>query len=132
MLVLTVKTRARTEFVDVTDKVREAVASAGAGTGLCMLYVPHTTAAVTINESADPSVRGDILKVLNEIVPWEANYRHLEGNSAAHIKTTLVGSSELVMVEKGRLVLGTWQGIFFCEFDGPRSRKLHVKLMSGV
>jgi secondary thiamine-phosphate synthase enzyme len=132
MVVLTVDTSARTEFVDVTQKVREAVASVGAGTGFCMLYVPHTTAAVTINESADPSVRSDILKVMNEIVPWDANYRHLEGNSAAHIKTTLVGSSELVMVEKGRLVLGTWQGIFFCEFDGPRTRKLHVNLMLGV
>ena len=131
MVVLTVDTSARTEFVDVTKKVREAVASTGLDTGFCMLYVPHTTAAVTINESADPSVRGDILKVLNEIVPWDANYRHLEGNSAAHIKTTLVGSSELVMVEKGRLVLGKWQGIFFCEFDGPRTRKLHVNLMSG-
>ncbi len=131
MVVLTVDTSARTEFIDVTQKVREAVASTGFDTGFCMLYVPHTTAAVTINESADPSVRGDILKVLNEIVPWDANYRHLEGNSAAHIKTTLVGSSELVMVEKGRLVLGTWQGIFFCEFDGPRTRKLHVNLMSG-
>lgn len=132
MVVLTVDTSARTELVDVTQKVREAVASVGADTGFCMLYVPHTTAAVTINESADPSVRSDILKVMNEIVPWDANYRHLEGNSAAHIKTTLVGSSELVMVEKGRLVLGTWQGIFFCEFDGPRTRKLHVNLMLGV
>ena len=131
MVVITVSTSARTEFVDVTQKVRKAVDAAGMSTGLCILYVPHTTAAVTINESADPSVRADILKVMNDIVPWDANYRHLEGNSAAHIKTTLVGSSELVMVEKGRLVLGTWQGIFFCEFDGPRIRKLHVNFIPG-
>ena len=130
MEVITVTTSARTEFVDVTKKVRKAVDATGVDSGLCMLYVPHTTAAVTINESADPSVRTDILKVINEIVPWDANYRHLEGNSAAHIKTSLIGSSELIMVEKGRLVLGTWQGIFFCEFDGPRTRKLHVNLIS--
>ena len=129
MEVITVTTSARTEFVDVTKKVRKAVDATGVNSGLCMLYVPHTTAAVTINESADPSVRTDILKVINEIVPWDANYRHLEGNSAAHIKTSLIGSSELIMVEKGRLVLGTWQGIFFCEFDGPRTRKLHVNLI---
>ena len=130
MEVITVTTSARTEFVDVTKKVRKAVDATGVDSGLCMLYVPHTTAAVTINESADPSVRTDILKVINEIVPWDADYRHLEGNSAAHIKTSLIGSSELIMVEKGRLVLGTWQGIFFCEFDGPRTRKLHINLIS--
>ena len=130
MEVITVTTNARTEFVDVTKKVRKAVDATGVNSGLCMLYVPHTTAAVTINESADPSVRSDILKVINEIVPWDANYKHLEGNSAAHIKTSLIGSSELIMVEKGRLVLGTWQGIFFCEFDGPRTRKLHVNFIS--
>ena len=130
MEVITVTTSARTEFVDVTKKVRKAVDAIGVDSGFCMLYVPHTTAAVTINESADPSVRTDILKVINEIVPWDSNYRHLEGNSAAHIKTSLIGSSELIIVEKGRLVLGTWQGIFFCEFDGPRTRKLHVNLIS--
>lgn len=128
-MILQVKTRSRTELVDITAQVRQAVESAGAQNGLCMVYVPHTTAAVTINESADPSVKGDILKVLNQMVPWEADYRHLEGNSAAHIKTTLVGASELIAIEQGRLVLGTWQGIFFCEFDGPRSRKVHIRLM---
>jgi len=97
--------------------------------GLCLLYVPHTTAAITINESADPSVKDDILMILNEIVPWEAKYRHHEGNSPAHVKSTLVGASELVAIENGRLVLGTWQGIFFCEFDGPRNRKLHINIM---
>ena len=94
-----------------------------------MLFVPHTTAAVTINESADPSVQIDIQMVLNKIVPWEAAYRHLEGNSPAHVKSTLVGASELIAIENGRLALGTWQGIFFCEFDGPRTRKVHLNLL---
>lgn len=132
MVALTVQTSARTEFIDVTAKVQQVVAATGVENGLCMLYVPHTTAAVTINESADPSVRADILKTINEIVPWDDGYRHLEGNSAAHIKTTLVGSSEMLMIERGGLVLGTWQGIFFCEFDGPRTRKLHVNLIPAV
>jgi secondary thiamine-phosphate synthase enzyme len=127
-MILSVKTRERTELIDVTGEIARLVEKAGIDQGLCMVFVPHTTAAVTINESADPSVKSDMLKVLNQIIPWEANYRHLEGNSAAHIKTTLVGSSELIAIENRKLVLGTWQGIFFCEFDGPRSRKLHVKI----
>ena len=130
-MIMTVKTGSRTEFVDITSDIQKAVSSAGFASGLCMVYVPHTTAAVTINESADPSVKRDILMVLNQVVPWKADYRHLEGNSPAHIKSTLVGASELVMVESGRLVLGTWQGIFFCEFDGPRTRKVHLKFMQG-
>ena len=131
-MILTVKTRAKTEFVDITGEINRLLASTGSAVnGLCFLYVPHTTAAVTINESADPSVRKDILKVLNDIVPWEAGYRHLEGNSPAHIKSTLVGASEWVAVEKNQLVLGTWQGIFFCEFDGPRNRKVHVRVVPG-
>ncbi len=128
-MILSVKTRARTELVDITSDINHLVQQSGVDQGLCMLYVPHTTAAVTINESADPSVKADMLMILNEIIPWEADYRHLEGNSAAHIKTTLVGSSELIAIENGRLVLGTWQGVFFCEFDGPRSRKLHVRII---
>ena len=128
-MILTVKTTSKTEFIDITSEVQQAVSSSTIDDGLCMVYVPHTTAAVTINESADPSVQTDILSVLNTVVPWDAGYRHMEGNSAAHIKTTLVGTSELIAVENRRLVLGTWQGIFFCEFDGPRTRKVHVKLM---
>jgi secondary thiamine-phosphate synthase enzyme len=128
-MILTVKTGSRTEFVDITSEVKRVVTASHIADGLCMVFVPHTTAAVTINESADPSVRGDMLSALNAMVPWEAGYRHSEGNSAAHIKTTLVGASELVAIEDHRLVLGTWQGIFFCEFDGPRTRKVHVKLM---
>ena len=128
-MILSVKTRERTELVDITSEINQLVRKAGVDQGLCMLYVPHTTAAVTINESADPTVKSDILDVINKVVPWDANYRHLEGNSAAHIKTTLVGSSELIAIEGRKLVLGTWQGIFFCEFDGPRNRKLHVHIM---
>ena len=127
-MILTIKTKQRTELIDITTKVRTALQSHDIQDGLCFLYVPHTTAAVTINESADPSVPSDILMVLNQVIPWKAGYRHLEGNSPAHIKSTLVGASEMIAIEKGQLVLGTWQGIFFCEFDGPRTRKLHLHL----
>ncbi len=128
---LSVKTRETTELVDITSDINRLVQKSRVDQGLCMLYVPHTTAAVTINESADPSVKSDMLMILNQIIPWEADYRHLEGNSAAHIKTTLVGSSELIAIENQQLVLGTWQGIFFCEFDGPRNRKLQVRILAG-
>lgn len=126
---INVKTKATTEFIDITRDIEEAIRSQGLEDGVCMVFVPHTTAAVTINESADPSVKSDILMVLNKIVPWKESYRHLEGNSPAHIKSSLIGASEFVAVEGGRLKLGTWQGVFFCEFDGPRSRKVHVKLL---
>ena len=129
---ITVKTRAKTELIDITAEIQHLVRSQGVVDGLCMLYVPHTTAAVTINESADPSVRTDILMVLNKIVPWEAGYRHLEGNSPAHVKATLVGASEMIAVENGNLMLGTWQGIFFCEFDGPRTRKVEARLFKSL
>jgi secondary thiamine-phosphate synthase enzyme len=128
-MIIAVKTQSRTELVDITGQVRDAVREAGLRDGVCMVYVPHTTAAVTINENADPTVKGDILKVLNKVIPWDDDYRHLEGNSAAHIKSTLVGASELVAVVGGKLQLGTWQGIFFCEFDGPRRRKVQVHLI---
>lgn len=125
-----VKTDSRTQLIDVTSEVQAALKAQNFSDGICMLYVPHTTAGITINESADPSVRRDILMVLNQMVPWKADYRHLEGNSPAHVKSSLMGASEFVAVEKGRLLLGTWQGIFFCEFDGPRKRKLHIKLIA--
>ncbi len=128
-MILSVKTSGRTELVDITTKIAKLVKESGVSEGLCMLYVPHTTAAVTINESADPSVKGDILMVLNQIIPWDADYKHMEGNSAAHVKSTLVGASELVAIENSALVLGTWQGLFFCEFDGPRTRKVHVRII---
>ncbi|MCK5484749.1 MAG: secondary thiamine-phosphate synthase enzyme YjbQ [Desulfobacterales bacterium] len=128
-MILSVKTSGRTELVDITTKIAKLVKESGVSEGLCMLYVPHTTAAVTINESADPSVKGDILMVLNQIIPWDADYKHMEGNSPAHVKSTLVGASELVAIENSALVLGTWQGLFFCEFDGPRTRKVHVRII---
>lgn len=129
-MLISVQSRFRTELIDITAQVRTAVQDLGTDVGICMVYVPHTTAAVTINESADPDVAKDILMALNKMVPWHDDYDHLEGNSPAHIKTTLVGSSELIAVEKGQLVLGTWQGIFFCEFDGPRKRKIHISIIN--
>ena len=127
---LTVKTRSQTEMIDITASIQDAIEKSGLKEGLCFVFVPHTTAAVTINESADPSVKADMLKVINQVIPWEAGYRHMEGNSPAHIKSTLVGASESIAVEKGRPVLGTWQGVFFCEFDGPRTRKVNVTILS--
>jgi secondary thiamine-phosphate synthase enzyme len=130
-MVLTLRTRSRTEMVDISADVGRRVGQSGVREGLCMIYVPHTTAGVTINESADPSVRADLLMVLNQIVPWTADYRHAEGNSPAHVKASLVGASQTVAIENGALCLGTWQGIFFCEFDGPRERKVHLRILEG-
>ncbi|RJQ84610.1 MAG: YjbQ family protein [Desulfobacteraceae bacterium] len=127
---ITLKTHAQTEMIDITRQVQQTIDDHRFQEGLCMLYVPHTTAAVTINENADPTVREDLLMVLNRIVPWKADYRHMEGNSPAHVKASLIGASALIQVEDGRLVLGTWQGVFFCEFDGPRTRKINVALVS--
>jgi secondary thiamine-phosphate synthase enzyme len=127
-----IKTGSKTELVDVTAQVRHAIRDARVREGICWVYVPHTTAAVTINENADPSVKADVAMVLNQIVPWKADYRHLEGNSPAHVKATLVGASEMIAISGGEPLLGTWQGIFFCEFDGPRSRKLHLHILEGV
>jgi secondary thiamine-phosphate synthase enzyme len=124
-----VRTSAQTEFIDITRSVQEAVEKTGVKDGMCILFIPHTTAAITINENADPSVVSDIVMELNKVVPLKDQYHHLEGNSAAHIKASLLGCSEIVLVVSGKLVLGTWQGIFFCEFDGPRNRKVHVKVM---
>ncbi|MGD8252587.1 MAG: secondary thiamine-phosphate synthase enzyme YjbQ [Desulfobacterales bacterium] len=129
---LVVQSHARTELIDITEAVSGAVNRLGVKHGAVLIYVPHTTGAVTINENADPTVPSDILDVLNRVIPWEANYRHLEGNSAAHIKSVLVGASEWVAVEKGALALGTWQGIFFCEFDGPRRRRVWVQPCGGA
>lgn len=127
---LQIKTTQRTELIEITHGVQDAVKKTGIENGLCIIFVPHTTAAITINEHADPSVSRDILMELNKMVPMNDHYQHLEGNSPAHIKSSLLGCSQMVPVEKGRLTLGTWQGIFFCEFDGPRSRKVHVKVIS--
>lgn len=126
---LTVKTHSRTEFVDITALVQERVRSSEISSGICQLFVPHTTAGITINENADPSVVEDILMELNKVVPFRDKYAHMEGNSAAHIKSSIIGPSLTVLVEEGRIQLGTWQGIYFCEFDGPRSRQLWMKVL---
>jgi len=128
---ITVRTSGRTVFEDITSKVRDVVQKSGITDGICYVYVPHTTAAITINENADPSVSRDILYELNKVIPFSDGYHHMEGNSAAHIKSSLVGVSEMIFIEGGRLVLGTWQGIYFCEFDGPRTRKAYIKIIEG-
>lgn len=128
---LEIKTTQQTELIDITGTVQNLVNRFGPTDGACMVYVPHTTAGITINENADPTVRQDILMILNQVIPADAPYRHAEGNSPAHIKATLTGTTATVPIESGRLVLGTWQGIFFCEFDGPRRRQVKVKFLSG-
>jgi secondary thiamine-phosphate synthase enzyme len=124
-----VKTNARTELLDITQGVQRVVAESGIRSGVCYIYVPHTTSGITINENTDPNVGRDILMELNKVIPFDDHYGHTEGNSAAHIKSTIVGVSKAVMVEDGRLALGTWQAIFFCEFDGPRERRVMVKVL---
>ena len=124
-----IKTNSRVEFQDITAGVNDIVQGSGIKSGICYVFVPHTTAGVMVNEHADPSVVEDIAAQLDKMVPQHQNYRHLEGNSPAHIKATLVGDSETLFVEDGKLVLGTWQGIFFCEFDGPRNRNITVKIV---
>jgi secondary thiamine-phosphate synthase enzyme len=125
-----VRTSKQIEFIDITRSVQEAVKKTGAEDGVCIVFVPHTTAGITINENADPSVVQDIIMELNKMVPFKDQYHHLEGNSPAHIKASILGCSQTVFVESGNLVLGTWQGIFFCEFDGPRNRNVYVKVIS--
>ena len=126
---ISIKTRSKVEFQDITREIQEAITSSGIENGTCLIFVPHTTAGITINEHADPSVVVDIASQLDNMVPQHVKYRHLEGNAPAHIKASLMGSSQTVLIEHGSLVLGTWQGIFFCEFDGPRSRGVIVKIM---
>jgi secondary thiamine-phosphate synthase enzyme len=111
-------------MIDITDRIRILLKESGIKSGVCHVFVPHTTAAVTINENADPDVPRDILMELEKIVPLNDHYRHVEGNSAAHVKASIVGASETIFIEDGELVLGTWQSIFFCEFDGPRTRRV--------
>jgi secondary thiamine-phosphate synthase enzyme len=127
---INVKSRSRTEFIDITDKIQEVLKETGIESGICYLFVPHTTAGVTINEGADPSVQRDIQALLNRVIPFEADYHHREGNSSAHIKASVVGISHYVFIDEGKLVLGTWQSIFFCEFDGPRHRRVALKFVS--
>jgi secondary thiamine-phosphate synthase enzyme len=125
---INVKTSSHAQALDITRQVQAVVAESGVGEGWCEVFVPHTTAAVAINEAADPSVMEDVLNILDKLIPWQGGYRHLEGNSAAHAKSVLTGSTVRIPVHGGRLSLGTWQGIFFMEFDGPRSRKAWVDI----
>ena len=127
---ITVQTHSRFEMIDITAAVQKAAREEKIDSGIGLVYTPHTTAAVTINENADPDVPRDILAALDRTIPLSAHYRHGEGNSAAHVKSSLVGTSEMVIIENGSLVLGTWQSIFFCEFDGPRTRKVIIKFLA--
>ncbi len=129
MQTISVRTSSQAELIDITPLVRSVVSKSGVLTGMCTVFVPHTTAGITINENADPSVRRDIIKELDKIVPYDDGYAHSEGNSAAHIKASVMGFSQNIIIEAGNLQLGTWQGIYFCEFDGPRSRKVWVKII---
>lgn len=125
---LELKSDAKTEFIEITDKIIETVNKSGVQDGVCIVYVTHTTAGVTINENADPDVVEDMINYLDKLVPWKDNYKHLEGNTAAHIKASLIGSSQHLIIKDGQLVLGTWQGVYFTEFDGPRNRKVIIKV----
>ena len=124
-----IKTGRRAEFLDITSRVQAAVKQSGITSGVCHVFVPHTTAGVTINENADPDVIRDIIRELDKIVPLEDNYAHAEGNSAAHLKSSLMGCAQQVLIEDGKLALGTWQSLFFCEFDGPRTRSVWMKVV---
>ena len=130
-ITLQVKTTSHTQMLDITRQIQDAVTESGIKSGVCTVFIPHTTAAVTINENADPDVVRDFTTEINKIVPWEDGYHHMEGNSAAHLKSSMIGFSEQVIIEDGRLVLGVWQGIYFCEYDGLRNRKVIVKIMEG-
>ncbi len=126
---ISVKTTTRNELVDITSKIKELVDASGLTDGICFVFCPHTTGAITINENADPTVKTDLLMTLDKVFPVDPAYRHMEGNSDSHVKSSLVGASEMIAVEDGHLVLGTWQGIYFCEFDGPRNRKVYIKFV---
>lgn len=126
---LEIISKSRTELIDITSKITDKVRKSGVKSGVCYIFVPHTTAGITINEDADPSVVKDIIMKLNKLVPVKDNYSHSEGNSDAHIKSTIIGTSLTLFIENNSLLLGTWQGVYFCEFDGPRTRKVFVKII---
>ncbi len=125
-----VKSQGRTDFIDITAEIGELVSAANVVSGVCHLFVLHTTAGITVNEGADPAVQSDISRHLSKLVPVDSRFSHSEGNSDAHVKSTLVGTSQTLLIENGKLVLGTWQSVFFCEFDGPRSRRVAVKIVA--
>lgn len=126
---LSITTRKHTEFVNLDREVQAIVDGSGVTEGVCVVFVPHTTAGVTINENADPDVKRDMALILDRMAPWEGGYAHAEGNSAAHVKASMMGFSEQVLIHKGRLQFGTWQSLYFCEFDGPRQRRAWVQIL---
>ncbi len=126
---INIKSKGKTELIDITEEVNKAIRDSGVRSGVCYLYVPHTTAGIAINEGADPAVKRDILTTLTRLVPFEGDYHHSEGNSAAHVKASIIGPSVFVLVEEAKPVLGTWQSIYFCEFDGPRHRRVLLKII---
>lgn len=127
---ISVRTHGREEILDITEKIEKIISKSGISSGYCIIYVPHTTAGVAINENADPAVKRDVLKILDTLIPQHGDYEHFEGNSPAHVKTILTGTSQIILIENGKLTLGTWQGIYLCEFDGPRSRSVLIKIIS--
>ncbi|MBI2856865.1 MAG: YjbQ family protein [Chloroflexi bacterium] len=127
---ITIRTKARVDFRDITEAVRDAVTRSGVQGGVCHVFIPHTTAAVTVNEHVDPHVLEDVAARLESLAPQQGSYRHSEGNAPAHVKASLLGSSQALLVEGGKLLLGTWQGVFFCEFDGPRDREIYIRVVS--
>ncbi|MTI70726.1 MAG: YjbQ family protein [Firmicutes bacterium] len=127
--VLEINTEKKTQFIDITNKIQNAINKNKILNGICEVFIPHTTAGITINENADPDVKRDMIMGLEKIVPFNDEYKHIEGNSAAHIKSSLMGFSESIIIDQGKLLLGTWQGIYFCEFDGPRKRKIIIKTL---
>ncbi len=127
---LEIRSRSKTEFINITAEVQEVVRNAGIRNGVCHLFIMHTTAGLTVNEGADPAVQRDIIATLNKLVPTDFYYTHAEGNSDAHIKSSLIGTAQTLLIDAGRLVLGTWQAIYLCEFDGPRARQIAIKLMA--
>ncbi len=129
MQTFSIETHSRNQLIDITAEVQHIVADSGVKSGMCVIFCPHTTGAITINENADPDVQTDLVMALNRVAPADWPYRHGEGNSDSHLKSSLVGASERVIIEDGQMVLGTWQGIYFCEFDGPRRRKVHVQVI---
>lgn len=131
METFTVSTTSRNQLIDITSDVSSAIRKSGVQNGGCIVFTPHTTAGITINENADPSVKRDITMKLSDVIDRDPGFKHMEGNSDSHIKSSLIGCSEYIIVEGGKPVLGTWQGIMFCEFDGPRSRRVHVQVLEG-
>ncbi len=126
-----IETVSHTQMIDITSKVADLVRNSGISSGVCTVFIPHTTAGITLNENTDPKVQKDFLNEINKIVPMDDHYEHMEGNSAAHLKASLIGSSIDIIIEDNTLVTGTWQGIYFCEFDGPRTRKIYIKITEG-